>query len=80
MVSGAQFRRVVWPLAIAETLVWAGFYYIFPALLRVWERAISWGFAGARVSQRDLKQCCPLMNVHFHPAPRSLSTFACCLK
>lgn len=42
MVSDAQFRRVVWPLAVAETLVWAGFYYIFPALLRVWERDFPW--------------------------------------
>ena len=42
MVSDAQFRRVVWPLAIAETLVWAGFYYMFPALLGVWERDFPW--------------------------------------
>ena len=42
MVSRDQFRRVVWPLAVAETLLWAGFYYIFPALLAVWEREFPW--------------------------------------
>jgi hypothetical protein len=25
------FRRIVWPFAIAEALVWASFYYSFPA-------------------------------------------------
>ena len=27
------FRRIVWPLAVAETIVWAAMYYSFPALL-----------------------------------------------
>ncbi|MGB0389805.1 MAG: MFS transporter, partial [Ardenticatenaceae bacterium] len=36
------FRRVVWPLAIAETLVWAAVYYSFPALLLEWERDLGW--------------------------------------
>lgn len=36
------FRRIVWPLAAAETLVWAGFYYAFPALLPVWEADLGW--------------------------------------
>ena len=31
------FRRIVWPFAIAETLVWACYYYSFPALLQEWE-------------------------------------------
>lgn len=31
------FRRIVWPFAIAETLVWAAYYYSFPALLPIWE-------------------------------------------
>ena len=31
------FRRIVWPFAIAETLVWAAYYYSFPALLPAWE-------------------------------------------
>ena len=36
--SGARaFRRVVWPFAAAETLVWAAYYYAFPALLPEWE-------------------------------------------
>ena len=31
------FLRIVWPFAIAETLVWAAYYYSFPALLPAWE-------------------------------------------
>ena len=31
------FRKIVWPFAIAETLVWAAYYYSFPALLQTWE-------------------------------------------
>ena len=42
MAASADFRRVVWPLAIAETLLWAGFYYMFPALLAVWEKEFPW--------------------------------------
>lgn len=33
------------PLAIAETLVWAAFYYSFPAFLPAWEAALGWGRA-----------------------------------
>ena len=36
------FRRIVWPLAVAETLVWAALYYLFPALLLEWERDLGW--------------------------------------
>ena len=36
------FRRIVWPLAIAETIVWAAMFYSFPALLLVWERDLGW--------------------------------------
>ncbi len=36
------FRRIVWPLAIAETIVWAAYYYAFPALLLIWERDLGW--------------------------------------
>ena len=39
------FRRVVWPLAIAETLVWAAMFYSFPALLLEWERDLGWSKA-----------------------------------
>ena len=38
----ASFGRVVWPLAIAETIVWASMYYAFPALLPAWERDLGW--------------------------------------
>lgn len=42
-------RRSLWvavlPLAIAETLVWAAFYYSFPAFLPAWEADLGWGRA-----------------------------------
>lgn len=41
--AGRQpFKRIVWPLAIAQTLLWAGLYYLFPAFLGVWEKELSW--------------------------------------
>jgi len=36
------FRQIVWPLAIAETIIWAAMFYSFPALLLVWERDLGW--------------------------------------
>lgn len=44
MVKTTQgsFRRIVWPLAIAETIVWAAMYYSFPALLLEWEKDFGW--------------------------------------
>jgi MFS family permease len=36
------FNRIVWPFAIAEALVWASFYYSFPALLPEWEKTMGW--------------------------------------
>ena len=36
------FRRIVLPLAVAETIVWAAMYYAFPALLPEWERDTGW--------------------------------------
>ena len=36
------FRRIVWPLAIAQVIMWAGMYYMFPALLLEWERDLGW--------------------------------------
>ena len=38
----ARFHSIVWPLAIAETIVWAAMYYSFPALLPAWERDLGW--------------------------------------
>ena len=35
----------VLPLAIAETLVWAAFYYSFPAFLPAWEADLGWSRA-----------------------------------
>lgn len=41
--SGSDpFRRVVWPWAVAETIVWAALFYSFPALLLEWERSLGW--------------------------------------
>ena len=42
MPASDSFRRIVWPLAIAETVVWAALFYSFPALLLAWERDLSW--------------------------------------
>ncbi|TVQ55268.1 MAG: MFS transporter [Rhodobacteraceae bacterium] len=32
----------VWSLALGETVVWASLYYLFAALLLVWERSLGW--------------------------------------
>lgn len=36
------FRRIVWPLGVAETLIWAATFYAFPALLPAWEADLGW--------------------------------------
>ena len=49
----SPFKRIVWPLAVAQTLLWAGFYYLFPALLGAWEQDLGWSkaeLAGALTS------------------------------
>ncbi len=38
-----SMRLAIAPLAIAETLVWAAFYYSFPAFLPAWEAEMGWG-------------------------------------
>ena len=38
----ARFHSIVWPLAVAETIVWAAMYYAFPALLPEWKRDLGW--------------------------------------
>jgi len=40
--SRPDLRRIVWPLAVAETIVWASIYYVFPALLPAWEADLGW--------------------------------------
>ena len=40
--------HIVWPFAIGETIVWAAFYYSFPALLPEWERDL--GFSKTELS------------------------------
>ncbi len=37
-----SFNKIVWPLAAAETIVWAVYYYSFPALILIWERDLGW--------------------------------------
>jgi len=37
-----KFKRIVWPLAAAQTLLWAGAFYLFPSLLGAWERDLGW--------------------------------------
>ena len=37
-----RFHSIVWPLALAETIVWAAMYYSFPALLPAWESDLGW--------------------------------------
>ena len=44
-VIPTPWRRIVWSLAIAETLVWAGMFYLFPALLPHWEQDTGWSKA-----------------------------------
>ncbi|MEO1160310.1 MAG: MFS transporter [Pseudomonadota bacterium] len=41
-----QFHKLIWPLAIAETILWAALYYSFPALLVQWEQEFGWSRAG----------------------------------
>ena len=36
------FWRMTLPLALAETIVWAAYYYAFPAMLLIWERDLGW--------------------------------------
>lgn len=40
--AAPRLRGIVLPLAFAETLVWAAFFYSFPALLPVWEADLGW--------------------------------------
>ena len=36
------FRRIVWSLALSETLIWAATFYAFAALLPAWEQEVAW--------------------------------------
>lgn len=36
------YRSIIWPFAIAETVLWAASYYAFPAFLLQWEREFGW--------------------------------------
>lgn len=40
--SASPFWLITLPLAVAETIVWAAYYYSFPALLLIWERDLGW--------------------------------------
>ena len=39
------FDKQVWYLAIAETIVWAGLFYLFPASLLKWNNHFGWGLS-----------------------------------
>ena len=42
-INGSKrFKHIVWPLAVAQTLLWSGAFYLFPSLLGVWERDFGW--------------------------------------
>lgn len=43
-----NYRSVVFPFAIAETLVWAAYFYSFPAFLPIWENDL--GFSRASLT------------------------------
>jgi len=43
-----RLGHIVWPFAIAETILWAAFYYSFPALLPEWESDL--GFSKTQLS------------------------------
>ncbi len=45
-MQSSQFHKLVWPLAIAETILWATLYYSFPALLVQWEQEFGWSKTG----------------------------------
>lgn len=45
-MQSRQFHKLVWPLAIAETILWASLYYSFPALLLQWEQEFGWSKTG----------------------------------
>ncbi|MDH3660921.1 MAG: MFS transporter [Alphaproteobacteria bacterium] len=38
----SPFWRITLPLALAEIIVWAAYYYAFPALLLIWEKDLGW--------------------------------------
>ncbi len=41
-LTSSSFRRIVWPIAFAQTIVWAAMFCSFPALLLEWERDLGW--------------------------------------
>ena len=38
-------HRAAIPIAIAQTVVWAGIYYVFPAMLPAWQASLGWSRA-----------------------------------
>jgi MFS family permease len=40
--AGVRVDRAIWFLAVAQAIVWAGMYYLFPALLVRWEADLGW--------------------------------------
>ncbi|MFT5691908.1 MAG: sugar phosphate permease [Oceanicoccus sp.] len=42
MLKSVWRDKEIWALAVAETIVWAGIYYVFAALMSQWERDLGW--------------------------------------
>ena len=47
-VPNGNFGHIVFPFALAETLVWAAYFYSFPAFLPIWEEEL--GFSKANLT------------------------------
>ena len=41
-MQAKAFRNIIWPMAVAETIMWASSYYLFPSLLPIWEVEFGW--------------------------------------
>lgn len=63
MRTNPNFNRIVWPLAISQTLSWAGLFYTFPALLLEWERDLGW----SKVELSGGLTACLLLSALFAP-------------
>jgi len=58
-----RFWRIVWPLAVAETLLWASIYYVFPALIPRWLDTFGW----TRAEITGAFTLCVLISAGFAP-------------
>ncbi len=40
--TASPLPSIVWPLALAQTIAWATYFYAFPAFLLIWEQDLGW--------------------------------------